>query len=128
MIIEPSPIIGQVIGCGIAVHKQLGPGLLESAYTACLFQEFVRHGISVEREVPVPVVHEGHCAKNPYRVDFVVEGQVLLEVKAVRALTPVHFSQVITYGRLLKLRQGLLMNFNAKLLKDGLRRVLIPPR
>ena len=125
MPIKPTLVAQRTIGCAISVHRQLGPGLLESAYASCLFRELVVDGRGVEREVLVPVLHRGLSVKNAYRADFVIEGELLVEVKSVEALTKLHTSQVLTYLKLLQLRQGLLMNFNVRLLKDGLRRVLL---
>jgi len=125
VLIDPTPIAQRTIGCAINVHRRLGPGLLESAYASCLFRELVVAGLAVEREVPVPVLHRGQSVKNAYRADFVIEGELLVEVKSIEALTRLHTSQVLTYLKLLQLRQGLLMNFNVRLLKNGLRRVLL---
>ena len=112
-----------VIGASIAIHRALGPGLLESAYAACLTYELAKRGVSFAREVAVPVVYEGVRLDCGYRVDFVVERSLVVEIKAVAKLLPIHSAQVITYLRLLQIDDGLLINFNVHLLRHGLRRL-----
>jgi GxxExxY protein len=118
-------ITGQIIGAGIEVHRQLGPGLLESAYRACLCWELRHRGLRVEREVALPLVYKGVHVDAGYRLDLIVEGRVLVELKAIERLAPVHTAQVITYLRLTGLPVGLLMNFNAEVLRDGIVRVAL---
>jgi GxxExxY protein len=105
------------------VHRHLGPGLLESAYDACLAYELSSRGIRFERQVRVPVIYKGVELECGYRLDFVVENELIVEVKAVEALLPVHHAQVITYMRLTGLSVGLLVNFHADALHRGLRRL-----
>jgi GxxExxY protein len=124
--LEHSPIVEGIIGCAIAVHKGIGPGLLESAYTACLAYKFVAQGIAFKREVPLPVVFEGCRLDCGYRLDFVVEDAVVVEIKSVERLLPLHSAQVMTYIKLANLRHGLLINFNVPVLKDGVRSLLNP--
>lgn len=124
MLIRPNEITAETIACAIEVHRSLGPGLLESAYEACLFREFVLRGISVERQVPIPVLYKDKTVDCAYRADFIVESVLLVEIKSVAAVDHVHESQVLTYMKLLKLTEGLLMNFNRTTLKDGIRRFL----
>ena len=117
-------IIGQTVDAAIQVHRALGPGLLESAYAACLVSELVQRGFLVERQKDLPVAHRDTQIDCGYRLDLLVEGQVIVEVKAVDKLAPIHDAQVITYLRLSGAKVGLLMNFNVPLLKDGLRRLV----
>ena len=107
------------------VHKALGPGLLESAYEHCLAYEIARPGLSVQRQVALPIVHEGEKLDAGCRLDLVIDGAVIIEVKSIDALAPIQDAQVITYLKLLALRIGLLMNFNVTLLKQGLKRFVV---
>jgi len=113
-----------VIGAALEVHRQLGPGLLESAYEACLFKELVDRGLTVSRQVALPVHYKGTTVEVGYRLDLVVEGEVVVELKAVESLQPIHQAQLITYLKLSGYPIGLLINFNVPLLKDGLRRLV----
>jgi len=123
---EPDPelnkITNAIIGAAIEVHRQLGPGLPESHYEEALAYEFELRGICFARQVPVEVFYKGRKV-GVFRADFVVERLVLVEVKAVEAIASLHTSQVLTYLRVTKLRLGLLINFNVRALKDGLRRI-----
>lgn len=122
---ESDPVTSAVIGAAIEVHKALGPGLLESAYGACLAAELRERGIEFQQEVPLPVRFKGHTLEVGYRLDFVVEGQVIVELKAVERIMPVHEAQLLTYLKLSSIRTGLLLNFNAPYMRDGIvRRVL----
>ena len=112
----------QVIGLAIEVHRQLGPGLLESAYQECLCQELRDAGLAFARQVPLPIVYKGRRLDIEYRMDIVVEPGLVLEVKSVAALLPLHEAQLLTYLRLSGYPVGLLMNFNCPVLKDGIRR------
>jgi GxxExxY protein len=114
----------RVIGFGIEVHRELGPGLLESVYEECLCFEFTRNGIAHARQVPLPVVYKGFQLDCGYRMDVVVEQQLILEIKTVDRLAPIHQAQMLTYLRLSGCRIGLLMNFNSATLKDGIRRMV----
>ena len=124
MLINPSPLVEKVIGCAIEVHRTLGPGLLESAYDFCLTHEWQLSGINFRRQVEVPVVYRGTRLNCGYRVDFIVEDTLLVEIKSIERLLSIHQAQVLTYMRLLDLHQGLLMNFNTNRLVDGLRNLL----
>ena len=117
-------ITGQIVDAAIQVHRALGPGLLESAYEACLVSELVQRGFLVERQKDLPVVYRDTQVDCGYRLDLLVEGQVIVEVKAVDKLAPIHDAQVITYLRLSGTKVGLPINFNVSLLKDGLRRLV----
>ena len=114
----------QIIGCAIAVHQTLGPGLLESAYEACLCYELLKRGLKVERQKPLALVYDAVALDCAYRMDLVVAGAVIVEVKSVEALAEIHFAQVLTYLRLSDLRLALLLNFNVVHMKDGIRRIV----
>jgi GxxExxY protein len=118
----------RIIGCGIAVHRAFGPGLLESIYRSCLEIELKACGLSFESDRPVPVVYRGVQVSAAYRIDLVVEDSVVVEIKAVQSLAPVHSAQLITYLKLTSCPVGLLMNFNVPLLTDGIRRLVHPDR
>ena len=115
----------RVIGAAIRVHRELGPGLLESAYEACLAFELRESGLQVFTQVPLPVVYRGVKLDCGYRLDFVVEGQLLIELKAVEKLQPIHEAQILSYLKLSGIRLGLLMNFHNQLLKDGIKRIVL---
>jgi GxxExxY protein len=115
-----------VIGCAITVHQLTGPGLLESVYKACLATELRARGIRVETECLLPLVYKDLRLEMSFRADMIVEKAVLIEVKAVEALVPVHNAQVITYLKLTGCPVGLLLNFNVPLLRHGIRRLSHP--
>ena len=115
-------ITEKIIGCAIQVHKELGPGLLESAYEECLMYELKQAGLNAERQVPVPIVYKEIKLDCGYRIDILVEKQVIIELKAVDALIPVHEAQILTQMKFAKKEIGLLINFNVTLLKNGLKR------
>ena len=117
-------LTAQIIGAAIEVHRRVGPGLLESAYQACLARELSLRNVPCEREVSLPIEYEGIQVDCSYRLDFVVAGKVVIELKAVDALQKVHEAQLLTYLRLSGLRVGLLINFNVAVLKEGIRLVL----
>ena len=114
-----------VIGAAIEVHKQLGPGLLESAYQECLARELLLRNITFEREVPVPVVYKGVHLECGYRLDFLVSNAVVVEIKAVDGIPSVFEAQLVTYLSLGGWKVGLLINFNVLMLKDGIRRKVL---
>jgi GxxExxY protein len=113
-----------VVGCALRVHSALGPGLLESAYEACLQYELIKSGLRVEAQKPLPLVYQTVKLECGYRVDLLVEGKLIIEVKAMEALAEIHFAQVLTYLRLSDLRLALLLNFNVVHMKDGIRRIV----
>jgi GxxExxY protein len=115
----------RVIGLAIDVHRQLGPGLLESAYEECLCFELAQDGVAHSRQVPLPVVYKEVRVDCGYRMDVVVDRQLIVEVKAVERLLPIHSAQMLTYLKLSGYKIGLLMNFNTLQLKDGLRRFVL---
>lgn len=115
----------QVIGAAIEVHRALGPGLLESAYHLCMEHELGLRGIGVDREVPLPVVYKGIKLDCGYRMDLVVDGKIVLELKAIEAINKVHEAQLLTYLKLSGLKVGLLINFNCDVIRNSIiRRVL----
>lgn len=115
----------RVIGLAIAVHRHLGPGLLESAYEECFCFELAQAGIAHRRQVPLPVIYKDVRLDCGYRLDVLVENELIIEIKAVERILPIHEAQMLTYLRLSGLRAGLLMNFNSVVLKDGLRRIVL---
>lgn len=114
----------KIIGAAIRVHRELGPGLLESAYEACLAYELRDSGLLVESQKPLPVVYRGVQLDCGYRLDLVVENQIILELKAVEKLLPIHEAQLLSYLKLSGLNRGLLINFHSQLLKDGIKRLV----
>ncbi len=114
-----------VIGLAIKVHKNLGPGLLESSYKECLFYEINKAGFQVEKEKPMPLIYEEVKLDIGYRLDIIVESKLVLEIKSVEALSDVHLAQILTYLKLSNSKLGLLINFNVKLLKDGIKRIIL---
>lgn len=114
-----------MIGAAIAVHRALGPGLLESAYQECLCQELALRGVPFERQVPLPLEYKGIRCECGYRLDILVNGTVVVEVKSIEAIAPIHEAQLLTYLRLGGWNIGLLMNFNVVVLKDGIRRKVL---
>ena len=117
-------LTGQIIGAAIEVHKQLGPGLLESTYQACLCHELELRGISFEYEKPLPLEHKGIKLDCGYRIDLLVAGLVIVEIKSVEALAPIHEAQLLTYLKLTGIKVGFLINFNVVVLKNGIRRLV----
>ena len=125
MIICDDDLIEKVIGSAIEVHRELGPGLLESVYEQAMMVKLANQEIAARHQVAVPASYKGHDLKLSFRADIIVEESLILELKACSALEPIHLAQMITYQRLLKFKRGLLINFNCKLLKDGIKRVSI---
>ena len=122
-------ITSVVIGAAIDVHRELGPGLLESAYETCFVYEVQARGLTVERQVPLPVTYKGIVLDCGYRIDVLVEGRVIVEVKAVERLHAVHQAQLLTYLRLANVHVGLLLNFHEPTMRAGIRRLVLgPPR
>jgi GxxExxY protein len=120
---EINDLTKTIIGAAIEVHRTLGPGLLESTYEACLFYELEQMGIFVERQVELPVKYKNVRVEIGYRIDLLVENQVIIEVKSVKELLPVHLAQMITYLKISNKSKGLLMNFNEAKLIDGVKRI-----
>jgi GxxExxY protein len=115
-------VSGQVVDAAMKVHSALGPGLLESAYEGCLLYELRQRGLHVASQVGVPVQYDGHQIDVGYRIDLLVEDQVIVELKAVESLAPIHEAQLLTYLKLSGKKVGLLINFNVLHLKDGIKR------
>ena len=118
-------ISGKIIGAAIEVHKELGPGLLESVYEACLCHELKIQGVSFDSQVDLPIIYKGEITDKTYRVDLFVENCVIVELKAVDTISPIHEAQLFTYMKLLNINLGLLINFNADILKNGIRRRIL---
>ena len=121
-----SPLTRSIIGCAIRVHRTIGPGVFENVYAECLAYELKRHGLAFETERPVPLVYKGVRLRARYFVDFVVESQVVVEVKAVAELALIHERQVLTQLKLADLPVGLLINFNVPVLVNGVKRLINP--
>ncbi len=116
-------LTGRIIGCAMRVHTVLGAGLLESADEACLCYELRKAGLKVEQQKPVPLIYEEVKLECAYRMDLFVENQIIVELKAVDTLHPIHTTQLLTYLRLSNHKLGLLINFNVQHLRDGIKRV-----
>ena len=112
-----------IIGCALELHRKIGPGLLESAYENALAYDLRNLGLDVQQQVPMPFVYKEVKMDVGYRIDLLVNSKVIVEIKSVENLAPVHFSQVLTYLKLSDKKLGLLMNFNSKTLKDGIHRL-----
>ncbi len=121
---EENKITEIIIGCAIKVHKAIGPGLLESAYEACLAYEVLKSGLEIERQKPLPLIYETVKLECGYRSDLIVEKKVITEVKSVESLNDIHLAQILTYLRLSNCKVGLLINFNVVKLTNGIRRVV----
>ena len=121
---ELEQIVATIVEAGFKVHRALGSGLLESAYERCFAYELGEHGLKIRRQVPVAITYGRLKIDAAYRTDLLVEERVIVEVKAAEALTPTHQAQLLTYLKLANLRLGLLMNFNAPLLKQGIKRLV----
>ena len=114
----------KIIGCAIDLHKALGPGLLESVYETTLAYDLKEIGLSIQTQVPMPLIYKEVKQDVGYRLDIVVENKVVVEIKSVENLAPVHFAQTLTYLKLSGLKLGLLINFNTKTLKEGIHRIV----
>jgi GxxExxY protein len=122
---ELNRLTEKIIGAAIEVHRHLGPGLLESAYETCLTYELEQLGLTVEQQKALPLIYKEIRLDQGYRLDLLVEQKVIVELKVVERITPVHEAQVLSYLRFSGCRVGLLLNFNVKLLKDGIRRFIM---
>jgi GxxExxY protein len=121
---EINDLTGEIIGCCIEIHRVLGPGLLESAYEECLAYELTKAGLIFERQKALPVRYKEIQIEYGYRMDFIVENQVVVELKSVEVVSPVHTAQILTYMKLAEMDAGLLINFNVSMLKSGIKRFL----
>jgi GxxExxY protein len=122
---ESRAITEAIIGAAIEVHRALGPGLLESAYGACLFHELSMRAMPFRKEVDLPITYKGVKLDCGYRLDLVVADQILIELKSVEEVTPIHEAQLLTYLRLSGYRVGLLLNFNVAVMRDGITRRVV---
>jgi GxxExxY protein len=122
---EQNDITYKIIGCVYKVHSELGPGLLESTYEVCLEHELRKDGLNVERQKALPVVYDGIKLDAGYRIDLLVENQIILELKAVDEIAPIHKAQLMTYLKLSELQVGLLLNFNVLDMKKGINRIIM---
>jgi GxxExxY protein len=114
-----------IIGCAIKVHKNLGPGLLESAYKECLKYELEKTRLHIKREKPIPIIYKSIQLDYGYRIDLLVENQIVIEIKSVELINDVHIAQTLTYLKIGNFKLGLLINFNVVRLTDGLRRLIL---
>ena len=114
-----------VLDCSFKVHSALGPGLLESAYEECLNYEIQKSRLKVQKQIPLPLIYEEVKLDAGYRLDLLVENQVIVEIKSVEALGDIHMAQILTYLKLSGCKLGLLVNFNVRHLKDGIKRVIL---
>lgn len=122
---DPEEAAKIIVDAAIAVHRALGPGLLESAYQKCLAHDLRKRGRFVETEIVLPIVYDGQHIESGYRIDTRVDRCVLVENKAVEHILPIHEAQLLTYLRLSSLRLGFLLNWNVKLMKDGIKRMIL---
>jgi GxxExxY protein len=121
--LEINQITEAIIGAAIEVHRHLGPGLLEAAYEECLCRELDLRGVPFQRQVPLPITYKGISLDCSYRLDLLVDGRVVVEIKAIETLLPIHDAQLLTYLRLGDWKISLLINFNMPLIKDGIHRL-----
>ena len=122
---ETEAVATEIVDSALTVHRALGPGLLESVYETCLVYELTKRGLSVERQVPVPIDYDGKRLEGGLRLDLLVESRVIVEVKAVEKPNPVFEAQLLTYLRLSRKRLGFLINFTVPLIKDGIKRMVV---
>ncbi|KAB2846224.1 MAG: GxxExxY protein [Melioribacteraceae bacterium] len=115
----------KIIGCAIEVHKALGPGLLESAYEECLSYELMQNGLTIERQKAVPVIFKEVKLDCGYRIDILVENKIMLELKSVEAVAPIHEAQILIYMKFAEMKIGLLINFNVTKVKNGIKRFVL---
>ncbi len=113
-----------IVGVAINIHRTLGPGLLESAYEACMVYDIVQAGLKVEQQKPLPVVYRGVRLECSYRLDLMIENEVIVEIKSIEKLLPIHRAQLMSYLKLSGCKVGLLINFNVEVLKNGIQRVV----
>ena len=125
---ELNSLSSQIIKAAINVHKELGPGLLESVYQTCMVIELTKMALKIQSEVPVPIIYQGEKVMNEgFRLDLLVEDQIVVELKSVEQIQPIHLKQLLTYLRLSEKPLGLLINFNQVMLKDGIHRIANTP-
>jgi|ERR1700722_1373898 len=122
---EINQLSGQVVDAAMKVHSALGPGLLEAVYEHCLAHELVSRGLKIQKQVPVPIIYNGEHLDAGFRIDLLVEECLLLELKAIEQVLPIHEAQVLTYLKMTKGRVGLLLNFNVLSMKNGIKRIIL---
>lgn len=120
---EVDSLTHEIIGAAIEVHRSLGPGLLESAYEACLIYELRLRHLKIEHQKPLPIFYKNVMLDCGYRLDLVIENQVIIEIKSIHSIAPIHEAQLLSYLKLSDYKKGLLINFNVRILKDGIRRM-----
>ena len=125
MVLLHQELTGSILNCAFKVHSTLGPGSLESAYEECLYYELDKIGLEVIKQKPMPLVYHEKKLDLGYRIDLYIESKVIIEIKAVDAINPVHMAQLMTYLKLSGCRIGFLINFNVQSLKDGIKRVIL---
>ncbi|MCB8964312.1 MAG: GxxExxY protein [Bacteroidales bacterium] len=118
-------VFKRILDCSFQVHNALGPGLLESAYEECLYYELTQSGLKVEKQKALPLVYKEVKLETGYRIDLIVENSIIIEIKSVESLTDIHLAQILTYLKLSNCKLGLLVNFNVRHLKDGIKRVIL---
>jgi GxxExxY protein len=118
-------VFKQILNCSFIVHTALGPGLLESAYEECLYYELMKNGLKSEKQKPMPLIYQDVKLDAGYRIDILVEKNIVVEIKSVDAIADIHLAQVLTYMKLAECKLGLLINFNVKHLKNGIKRVIL---
>jgi GxxExxY protein len=118
-------VFKKVLDCSFRIHTALGPGLLESAYVECLYFDLRESGLRVEKQKPLPLIYKEVKLETGYRIDLLVERSVIIEVKSIETLADIHMAQILTYLKLSNCRLGLLINFNVKHLKEGIKRVIL---
>ena len=122
---QRDPLTEKIIGLAIEVHRELGPGLLESVYESCLCHEFALNNVSFRRQVAMPITYKSEKLDSGFRADVIVDDEVLLELKSVEKLMPIHDAQILTYLKLSGIPKGLLLNFNERVLKNGIKRFVV---
>jgi len=123
--LEYENLTGKIIKAAIEVHKVLGPGMLESADEECLFYELFQQGLFIERQKPVPVIYKNIKLDCGYRIDLLIEKKIIIELKSIEILAPIHVAQILTYMRFSGINVGLLINFNVTVLKNGIKRFIL---
>lgn len=121
--VDDERLFKEILNAAFSVHSSLGPGLLESAYARCLKVELEDRGIASEAEICLPIDYKGHKVESAFRIDLLVEKRIVVELKAVSEIAPVHLAQILTYLKILKRPSGLLINFNVPRLRNGIRRI-----
>ena len=122
--LKGNQLTNKIIGSAIEVHRHLGPGLLESTYEECLSFELQQRDLTVERQLELPILYKGNQLEHNYRIDLLVNNQVIIELKSVKNIEPIHDAQLLTYLKLANKRYGLLLNFNVPVMRQGIRRLL----